>query len=114
MDTDRIFEALASSPRRQILAYLSAGPMTAGDIAGRFSMSAPAISRHLSLLEAARLITSERKGQYVHYALVPDSLATTLSQFVFSVCPVGAPLQREAKALQAENSTSSTAKTAAK
>jgi DNA-binding transcriptional ArsR family regulator len=51
MTTERIFEALSSSARRQILAYPSAGELTAGQIAERFSMSAPAISRHLSLLE---------------------------------------------------------------
>ena len=58
MTTDRIFEALSSSARRQILAYLSAGELTAGQIAERFSMSAPAISRHLSLLEVAGLVFS--------------------------------------------------------
>jgi ArsR family transcriptional regulator, arsenate/arsenite/antimonite-responsive transcriptional repressor len=99
MDTDRIFEALASSPRRQILAFLSGGPLTAGELVARFDMSAPAISRHLSLLESAGLVKSERKGQFVHYTLVQDSLVNTLSQFAFAVCPVGAPLQREAKQL---------------
>ncbi len=100
MNPDRIFEALASSPRRQILAYLSAGALTAGDIASRFEMSAPAISRHLSLLEAAGLIRGERKGQFVHYALTPENMVNTLSQFAFNVCPVGAPIKREAKALR--------------
>jgi DNA-binding transcriptional ArsR family regulator len=98
MSRDKIFEALASSPRRQILAYLSAQELTAGEIAARFAMSAPAISRHLSVLENAGLVTSERRGQYVFYRLEGDSLVNTLTQFAFEICPVGAPLKREARA----------------
>ena len=96
--SDKIFEALASSPRRQILAYLSEQELAAGDIAARFEMSAPAISRHLSVLENAGLISGEKRGQYVVYKLNADSLVNTLSQFAFSVCPVGGPLKRESKA----------------
>jgi DNA-binding transcriptional ArsR family regulator len=100
MAIDRIFEALASRPRREILAYLSAQELTAGEIAGRFQMSAPAISRHLSVLEAAGLVTSERRGQYVVYRLVPDSLVNTLTGFAFEICPTAGPLKREAKRLR--------------
>lgn len=96
--SDKIFEALASSPRRQILAYLSEQELAAGDIAARFEMSAPAISRHLSVLENAGLISGEKRGQYIVYKLNSESLVNTLSQFAFSVCPVGGPLKRESKA----------------
>jgi len=96
MATDRIFEALASSTRRQILAYLSAQELSAGDIAKRFEMSAPAISRHLSVLDAAGLVTSEKRGQFVMYRLVPDNLVNTLTGFAFEVCPTAGPLKREA------------------
>ncbi len=96
--SDKIFEALASTPRRQILAYLSEQELAAGDIAARFEMSAPAISRHLSVLEGAGLISSERRGQYVVYALNRDSLVNTLTQFALALCPVGGPLKRESKA----------------
>ncbi len=101
MSTDKIFEALASSPRRQILAYLSEQELPAGDTAARFEMSAPAVSRHLAVLENAGLVASERRGQYVVYRLVPDSLVNTLTQFAFEICPVGAPLKREARAKKA-------------
>ncbi|WP_228733664.1 metalloregulator ArsR/SmtB family transcription factor, partial [Xanthomonas euvesicatoria] len=74
MSIDRIFEALASRPRREILAYLSAQELTAGQIGERFSMSAPAISRHLSVLSAAGLVSSERRGQFVVYRLTPDNM----------------------------------------
>ncbi|MCW4453339.1 metalloregulator ArsR/SmtB family transcription factor [Flavobacterium sp. MXW15] len=99
MSVDRIFEALASRPRREILAYLSAQELTAGEIGQRFEMSAPAISRHLSVLAAAGLVTSERRGQFVYYRLTPDSLVNTLSGFAFEVCPTAGPLQRESRRL---------------
>jgi DNA-binding transcriptional ArsR family regulator len=99
MAADRIFEALASRPRREILAYLSAQELTAGDIAGRFAMSAPAISRHLSILEAAGLVSSERRGQYVVYRLNQESLVNTLTGFAFEICPTAGPLKRESRKL---------------
>lgn len=97
MTQDKIFEALASSPRRQILAFLSERELTAGDIAARFEMSAPAVSRHLSVLVNAGLIDSERRGQFVVYRLVPDNLVNTLTQFAFEICPIGGPLKRESR-----------------
>lgn len=96
--SDQIFDALASMPRRKILAFLSTQELSAGDIAARFEMSAPAISRHLSVLENAGLISGERRGQFVMYKLNGDSLVNTLTQFAFLVCPTAGPLQREAKA----------------
>lgn len=97
MSINHVFEALASQPRRKILAYLSAQELTAGDIAARFAMSAPAISRHLSVLEKAGLVSSERRGQYVYYQLLQDNLVNTLTGFAFEICPVAGPLQREAR-----------------
>lgn len=96
---DKIFEALASGPRRQILAYLSEASLTTTELAERFAMSAPAISRHLSVLENAGLVSSERSGQYVHYRLNADSVANTLTSYALELCPVGRPLKRESKAL---------------
>jgi ArsR family transcriptional regulator, arsenate/arsenite/antimonite-responsive transcriptional repressor len=99
MEIDRIFEALASRPRREILAYLSKAELSTSELATRFSMSAPAISRHLSVLENAGLVTSERRGQHVLYRLNPDSLVNTLTGYALELCPVGRPLKRESKAL---------------
>ena len=81
----KIFEALASGPRRQILAYLSGAELTTSELAERFAMSAPAISRHLSVLENAELVTSERRGQFVYYQLNADSLVNSLSSFMFEL-----------------------------
>ena len=95
----RVFEALSSSVRRKILAYLSHAELTAGEIASRFEISKPAVSQHLSVLENAGLVTSEKRGQFVHYRLVPDALTNTLNGFVQEVCPVSNPLKRESAAL---------------
>jgi DNA-binding transcriptional ArsR family regulator len=100
MQLDRIFDALASAPRRQILAYLSSADLTTSELAERFSMSTPAISRHLSVLEMAGLVSSERQGQRVLYRLNRESLVNTLSNFAFELCPVARPLKRESRALK--------------
>ena len=98
MSIDKIFDALASRPRREILAYLSAQELTAGDIASRFDMTAPSISRHLSVLENAGLVLSERRGQYIVYRLSQDNLVNTLTGFAFEICPTAGPLKRESRA----------------
>lgn len=95
MGMERVFEALASTNRRKILAYLAHAELTAGEIASRFAMSKPAVSQHLSVLENAGLIASEKRGQFVHYRLVDDHLANTLHGFLQEVCPVSRPLKSE-------------------
>jgi len=94
---EKIFSALASGVRRKILAYLSATSMTAGEISERFDISKPSLSKHLSVLENAGLISSEKKGQYIHYSLVQDNLANTLNGFVQEVCPVARPILKDSK-----------------
>jgi DNA-binding transcriptional ArsR family regulator len=101
MSLDKVFEALASRPRREILAYLSSAELTTSDLAERFKMSAPTISRHLSVLENADLVASERRGQFVYYRLNPDNLVNTLTGFAFGLCPVGGPLKRESAKIAA-------------
>jgi len=91
----KVFEALASTPRRKILAYLSHTELNAGEIASRFAMSKPAVSQHLAVLENAGLVKSEKRGQFVFYRLVPDNLVNTLGGYVQEVCPVSRPLKAE-------------------
>ena len=94
----RVFNALSSQPRRKILAYLSASSLTAGEISERFDMSKPAVSQHLSVLEAAGLIRREKQGQFVHYSLMENNLVNTLDGFVQEVCPVRRPIKKESQA----------------
>ena len=79
---DKVFAALASESRRQILAHLADDELTAGEIAARFAMSKPAISKHLQLLEAAGLVTSEKRGQYVWYSMERENLSAAVAVFL--------------------------------
>jgi DNA-binding transcriptional ArsR family regulator len=102
---EKVFEALASTPRRKILAYLAEVDLTAGEIAARFDMSKPAISKHLQILENAGLVRSEKRGQFVHYALVRENLVNTLNGFVQNVCPVSRPLKKESSRIKRSRDT---------
>ena len=92
---ESVFQALSSTIRRQILAYLSKTSLTAGQIAERFEISKPALSKHLTVLENAGLISSEKKGQFVHYSLVKTNLFASLNDFLVDFCPHGRPLKEE-------------------
>jgi ArsR family transcriptional regulator len=64
------FRALADQTRRDILQLLRSGrPRTSGEIADRFDSSWPTISRHLAILREAGLVTTQRRGQEIHYEL---------------------------------------------
>lgn len=84
---DAIFEALASAARRRILYYLADDDLTAGEIASRFDMSKPAISKHLQLLENAGLVGRRKRGQFVHYWLVREGAVATLEGFLQRISP---------------------------
>src|SRR5262245_34773932 len=58
------FSALADPTRRAILARLTQGPATVTELAAPFAISGPAISKHLRVLEHARLITRGREAQW--------------------------------------------------
>ena len=94
---DRVFEALASTARRKILAYLHEGELTAGEIGERFEFSKPALSGHLRILEEAGLIAREKRGQFVYFRQQPERLANTLFAWAAEVCPVAGPLKRESR-----------------
>jgi ArsR family transcriptional regulator len=57
------------------------------------------LSRHLSVLENAGLVTSQRHGQPVLYQLNSYNLVNTLTGFALEICPVAGPLKRESRAL---------------
>ena len=97
---DRVFAALASTPRRRILAYVSESPLTAGAIAERFDMSQPAVSKHLAILEAAGLVWRKKEGQFVKYGMIRETLSGTFAGYLQEVCPPSRALKRES----AENS----------
>lgn len=63
------FKAMSDKTRRKILTLLRKKDMTAGEIAGYFTMSKPSISHHLSILKNAQLISDEKEGQTIVYSL---------------------------------------------
>lgn len=86
-DETGAFRALADPTRRQILEDLRGGELAAGEIASRFTISAPSISRHLGVLKNAGLITERRDGNRILYQLAEDRLATCIGRFLSAVCP---------------------------
>src|SRR2546427_12944614 len=70
----RAFRALADPTRRQILQELKKGELSAGQIAACFPISGPSISRHLSILKTADLISERREGNRILYRLGPEQV----------------------------------------
>ncbi|MBR0554969.1 helix-turn-helix transcriptional regulator [Ciceribacter sp. L1K23] len=66
--------ALADPTRRAILARLAQGEATVNELASPFSMSLPAISKHLKVLERAKLISRGRHAQWRPCRLEPEPL----------------------------------------
>ena len=69
MGLGHTMRALADPTRREILALLKSGQMSAGDIADRFKVTGAAISRHLSILREADLVRDKRDGKFIYYEL---------------------------------------------
>ncbi len=71
-ESSAVFRALADPTRRQILLEMKDRELSAGDIASRFDITHPLISRHLSILKAARLVAECRQANRVLYRLEED------------------------------------------
>ena len=78
-DLDATFAALADPTRRAILARLARGDAVVGDLARPFSISLPAVSRHLRVLERARLIERRVDAQWRVCRLRPQPLRAAAS-----------------------------------
>jgi DNA-binding transcriptional ArsR family regulator len=93
-EDETIFKALADPTRRQVLQDLRDGELTAGEIAARFTITGPSISRHLGLLKAAGLVRERREANRIYYSLVEERLALCLGDFLSAVCPEQIVLRR--------------------
>lgn len=83
-DLSKVADAIADPVRREILMMLRPASLTVGDIASRFVISRPAISRHLRVLRESGLVQDQQIGRHRHYSLVRSrlgDLATWLTQF---------------------------------
>ena len=78
MGLQQTLKALADPIRREILNLLKKGRMPAGEITAHFSVSAPAISLHLSVLKEADLIRDTREGKFIYYEINTSVLEETM------------------------------------
>jgi DNA-binding transcriptional ArsR family regulator len=69
------FAALADPTRRRIIEMLARGPLSVGEIASRFTISASAVSQHLRVLRTAKLVRSRIAAQQRIYELDTEGLA---------------------------------------
>src|SRR6478752_1998451 len=73
----RMFKALSDPVRLRLLSLIAShagGEACVCDISGSFDVSQPTISHHLKVLREAGLLNCERRGTWVYYRVVPDSL----------------------------------------
>ncbi len=78
MGLQQTLKALADPIRREILNMLKKGRLPAGEISEHFSVSAPSISRHLSVLKDAGLIRDTREGKFIFYEINTTVLEETM------------------------------------
>lgn len=78
MGLQQTLKALADPIRRDILNMLKKGRMSAGEITECFSVTAPSISRHLSVLKDADLIRDTREGKFIFYEINTSVLEETM------------------------------------
>jgi DNA-binding transcriptional ArsR family regulator len=116
----RTFAALADPTRRAILARLSQGEATVGELAEPFDMTFAAVSKHLRVLQEAGLVTRGRSAQYRpaqldarplaaasawigDYAKFWDDSLTALDQYLNALQQLGAPSQQDPGTTDKEN-----------
>lgn len=78
MGIQKTLKALSDPIRRDILEMLKSGRLSAGEISERFSVSAAAISKHLTVLKEADLIRDTREGKYIYYEINTSVLEEVL------------------------------------
>lgn len=69
MSLQQTLRALADPVRREILNMLKKGRLSAGEITEHFEVSGAAVSRHLSVLKDADLVSDKREGKFIYYEL---------------------------------------------
>ena len=71
---DRVFQALSDSTRRSILSRIATAELSISDIATPYDLSFAAVSKHLKVLEQARLIARRKSGSFQMIRLNPEAL----------------------------------------
>ncbi|KZM42648.1 ArsR family transcriptional regulator [Marinomonas sp. SBI22] len=75
---DLVFMALADASRRKIVHLLTSGEMPVSDIAAEFDVSLQAVSKHIKMLEKAKIVQRKVEGRTHYLSLVPEQLAGAL------------------------------------
>ncbi|QDK47072.1 transcriptional regulator [Bdellovibrio sp. ZAP7] len=73
-DLDNLFYALSDPTRRQILKMLNEGTHTIGELSDPFKMSLQAISKHIKILESAKLLNRKKSGRIHECTINPEAL----------------------------------------
>ena len=81
---DATFHALADPTRRAILARLSQGQASVGELAQPFEISLPAVSKHLKVLESADLIIRHRSGRVSRMEINPAPILDAVGWITFN------------------------------
>jgi len=98
---DLVAGAIADPVRREILEMLRTGPLPAGEIASRFAITRPAISRHLRVLRESGLVRDETVGRQRMYALDPARLGE-LAEWISELTAPAAAWEHRLDALETE------------
>ncbi|RKT56502.1 metalloregulator ArsR/SmtB family transcription factor [Saccharothrix australiensis] len=86
---DEVARAIADPVRREILEMLHASRLSAGEVAARFDISRPAVSRHLKVLRDSGLVRDELVGRRRFYVLDPEPLAGLVGWLARVTRPAG-------------------------
>ncbi len=78
MSANGVFRALSDPTRREILALLRNGDLTAGNLAERFPLARSTLSQHCAVLKDAGLVVTERQGTVIVYSLNVSALEEAL------------------------------------
>jgi len=82
---ERRLTALAHPVRLRLVRTLARGPHTTGELAQAWDLTPPEVSRHLAVLRRAGLLTSGRRGRYVHYAVDHQALTAVGADLMSAV-----------------------------
>lgn len=93
---DEVVGAVADSVRREILVMLREASLSAGQIADRFDISRPAVSRHLRVLREAGLVRDTVEGRHRVYTLVTAPLDDLVGWLEHLMRPAGWQLNLDA------------------
>lgn len=74
IEASRLFAVLSEPSRVRIIKHLMSGPLTVGELVEKLGMKQGSVSKQLALLHDANLLTRERDGNFIRYAIADPIL----------------------------------------